>query len=262
LKASADKQKEAGKENLGSLLKAHSDTVELKAVERVIKVAAKLEKLQLHICHVSTKKALDTIKQAKKTNANLTCEATPHHLLLTLDDYARLGNWALTMPPLRTKDDVSALWRGIAEATVDTVGSDHAPHTREEKDAANIWDTKAGVPGLETTLPLMLTLVHKRKLTLGRTIELLSEKPAAIYHLSDRGRLEQGRKADFVVVDFNAKFKIDASKFKSNAKLSPFDKVDVQGRPVKTFVSGQLIMEEGEVVARAGCGSIVRGHSP
>jgi dihydroorotase (multifunctional complex type) len=262
VKATVDKQKQMGKEDLASLLKAHSDTVELKAVKRAIKIAEKIAKLHLHICHVSTKKALDAIKEAKKTNANLTCEATPHHLLLTLDDYALLGNWALTMPPLRTKDDVKALWQGIAEATVDTVGSDHAPHTREEKDAVNVWDIKPGVPGLETTLPLMLTLVHKRRVTLGRAIELLSEKPATIFRLADRGRLEQGLKADFVVVDFNAKYKIDASKFKSKAKLSPFDKMDVQGKPVKTFVSGQLVMDEGEIVARAGCGGIVRGRSP
>ena len=183
---------------------------------------------------------------------------TPHHLLLTKDDYKHLGSRALTMPPLRTKENVGALWKGIAEGAVDTVGSDHAPHTLEEKNAGSIWDVKVGVPGLETTLPLVLTQVHKNQLTLAQALQLLSEKPAEIFKLADRGHVEQGKCADLVAVDFNRKFKIDASKFKSKAKVSPFDKWDVQGKPMKTFVNGKLVMDEGEIVAKPGSGNIVR----
>jgi dihydroorotase-like cyclic amidohydrolase len=96
-------------------------------------------------------------------------------------------------------------------------------------------------------------------LRLQRAIELLAQKPAEIFHLADKGQLEAGKKADLTVVDFNAKFKIDASKFKSKAKFSPFDRMEVQGKPVQTFVAGQLVMEDGEVVGKPGSGTVLRG---
>jgi dihydroorotase-like cyclic amidohydrolase len=108
-------------------------------------------------------------------------------------------------------------------------------------------------------LPLVLTLVRKNRLSLVQAVELLAEKPAGIYGLNDRGRLEQGKNADLTVVDFNRKFTIDASKFKSKAKYSPYDGWEVQGKPVKSFVNGLLVFDEGEIVAKAGSGSIVRG---
>jgi dihydroorotase len=114
------------------------------------------------------------------------------------------------------------------------------------------------VPGLETTLPLMLTMVHKNRLSLAHVVQLLAEKPAEIFSLHDRGCLKQDRKADLTVVDFKRKFRIDASKFHSKAKYSPFDGWEVQGRPVKTFVNGVLIMDEQEIVAKAGSGAVIR----
>ena len=162
------------------------------------------------------------------------------------------------MPPLRSESHIEALWKGIANGWIDVIGSDHAPHALKEKSASSIWDVKVGVPGLETTLPLMLTMVRKNRLSLDRVVQLLSEKPAEIFNLKDRGSLEQGKKADLTVIDFNRKFKIDALKFHSKAKYSPFDGWEVQGRPVKTFVNGLLIMDEQEIVAKAGSGEIIR----
>ena len=164
-------------------------------------------------------------------------------------------------PPLRDKTHQDALWKGIEEGTVDTVGSDHAPHTKEEKAASSVWEVKVGVPGLETTLPLLMTQIKKKRFTLSQMVYLLAEKPAEIFGLSDRGRLEQGKNADLTVVDFNCQFKINASKFKSKAKFSPYDGWDVQGKVVKTIVNGQLIFDEGEIVAKAGSGFIIRGGS-
>ena len=147
---------------------------------------------------------------------------------------------------------------GLEAGWVDSLGSDHAPHALSEKSASSVWDVKVGVPGLETTLPLILTAVKKNRLSLSQAVALLAEKPAEIFGLSDRGRLEQGKNADLTVVDFNGKFKIDASKFKSKAKFSPYDGWEVQGKPVKTFVGGLLVFDEGEIVAKAGSGSLVR----
>jgi dihydroorotase-like cyclic amidohydrolase len=128
----------------------------------------------------------------------------------------------------------------------------------QEKDAATVWEVKVGVPGLETTLPLMLTAVHKNRVTFARVLEVLCEKPAEIFHLRDRGKLEEGKNADLTVVDFNAKFKVDVSRFKSKAKFSPFDKWEMQGNPLKTFVNGELVMDEGEIVAKPGSGLVFR----
>jgi dihydroorotase len=258
LKKAIEHLKLAKRNGIAAFLKAHDEHVELTAVERVLGIAAKVEKAHLHFCHLSTKKALAAVGEAKKAGTKVTCEVTPHNLLLIKDDYERFGVAALTMPPLRTKENVEALWNGVAEGTVDTIGSDHAPHTLQEKDAAIIWDVKVGISGLETTLPLLLTLVHQDRLTLARAIELLSEKPAEIFHLPEKGRLEQGKNADLVTVDFNAKFRIDASKFKSKAKFSPLNQWDVQGKPVKTFVNGKLVMDEGEIVAKPASGSVIR----
>ena len=164
-------------------------------------------------------------------------------------------------PPLRDKTQVDALWKGLENGSVDTLGSDHAPHTLNEKSTASVWDVKVGVPGLETTLPLMMSQVKKNRLTLSQVVQFWAEKPAEIFGLTDRGVLEQGKNADLTIIDYNRQFKIDASKFKSKAKFSPYDGWDVQGKVVKTIVNGQVVFDEGEIVAKGGSGFIVRRGS-
>jgi dihydroorotase (multifunctional complex type) len=250
--------KQAKRVGAKAFLEAHTEQAELKAVERLLKIAADV-KTRLHFSHVTIKEGLDRIVEAKKSgHRTVTCEVTPNHLLLSNADFERVGSFLAIMPPLRSKANVDALGDGVANGWVDVIGSDHAPHTLEEKSASSIWDVKVGVPGLETALPLMLTMVRKNRLSLGTLVRVFSEKPAEIFGLHNRGRLEQGRKADLVAVDFNRKFKLDAASFHSKAKYSPYDGWAVQGKPVKTFVNGRLIMDEQEIVAKAGSGSIVR----
>jgi len=257
LTANEERLKRANRHDTAAFLKAHSELVELKAVERLLKISAQVD-VRLHFCHMTTEECLDAVIEAKKSDRTVSCEVTPQHLLLSNADFERYGSLLVMMPPLRSKNHSEALWKGIADGWVDALGSDHAPHALSEKSAGNVWDVKVGVPGLETTLPLMLTMVKKNRISLAQVVQLLSEKPAEIFNLRDRGHLEQGRKADLVVVDFNLKFKIDASKFHSKAKYSPFDGWELQGRPVKTFVNGSLIMDEQEIVAKAGSGDIIR----
>jgi dihydroorotase len=217
--------------------------------------------VQLHFCHVSTQEGFNDIVEAKKSGRKVTCEVTPNHLLLSSEDLKVYGPMVIMAPPLRSKSHVNALWKGIEDGWVDAIGSDHAPHARSEKSASNVWDIKVGVPGLETSLPLMLTLVKKNRLTFSQAIWLLAEKPAEIFGLNNSGRLENGKNADITVVDFNSKFKIQASKFKSKAKFSPYDGWDVQGKVVKTIVNGVLIFDEGEIVGKGGSGLIIRRGS-
>ena len=258
LKAAVDLLKMESRHDLAAFFKAHDESVELTAVNRLINILRRVSKASVHFCHVSTAEALSAIEEAKKLGLTVTSEVTPHHLMLKKGDAERLGAWSLMVPPLRTQENVEALWTGIENGSVHTIGSDHAPHALEEKDAASVWDIKAGMPGLETTLPLMLTMVHKNRLTLERALELLCEKPAKLFNLKDKGSIEECKSADLIVVDFNRKFKIDASAFKSKAKFSLFDKWDVQGKPVKTFVNGKLTIDEGEIVTKPGSGTVLR----
>jgi len=250
--------KRAKRHDVAAFLKAHSERVEFKAVERLLDVSEKTS-VRLHFCHMTTEEGLNAVVEAKKSGRNVTCEVTPQHLFLSNIDFGRSAFMLTMMPPLRGERHREALWKGLVDGWVDALGSDHAPHALSEKSAGSVWGVKVGVPGLETTLPLMLTMVRKNRIQLVRVVQLLSEKPAEIFNLRDRGGLAQGNKADLVVVDFKQKFRIDASKFHSKARYSPFDGWEVQGKPTKTFVNGVLVMDEQEIVAKAGSGEVIRG---
>ncbi len=253
------KLKQAQKATPADYLRAHTEAVELRAVQRLLKLTEGMD-VRLHFCHISTADALAAISEAKKAERKITCEVTPNHLILTSDEIGRFGGLAIMAPPLRDRTQVDALWKGLDDGSVDTLGSDHAPHTLEEKLASSVWEVKAGIPGLEVTLPIMLTMVRKNRLTLNQVIAFLSEKPAEIYGLKDRGKLEAGKNADLTIVDYSP-FKIDASKFKSKAKFSPYNGWEVYGKPAKTIVNGQVVYEDGEIIAKGGVGTVVQGGS-
>ena len=257
LAANEAKLKQAQKTAPADYLRAHTEAVEIKAVQRLLKLSEGTD-VRLHFCHISTAEALAAISEAKKAGRKVTCEVTPNHLMLTSDEIGRFGGLAIMAPPLRDRLQVNALWKGLDDGSVDTLGSDHAPHTLEEKMASSVWEVKAGIPGLEVTLPLMLTMVRKNRLTLNQVVAFLSEKPAEIYGLTDRGYLEAGKNADLTIVDYSP-FKIDATKFKTKAKFSPYNGWEVYGKPAKTIVNGQVVYEDGEIIAKGGVGSIVRG---
>jgi dihydroorotase len=140
---------------------------------------------------------------------------------------------------------------------IDVIASDHAPHTLEEKNVNSVWDVKPGIPGLETTLPLLLNMVNKGLLSFIDLLRLTAEEPAKIFHLNKRGHIEQGNWADLTVVEMKREYLIDSSSFFSKAKYSPFDGTHVKGKPIKTFVNGSLVMDEGEIVAKPGIGKII-----
>ncbi len=243
--------------DIDAYLEAHSSDVEVNAVQRIIRLAEKSE-AHIHFCHVSSAKSLSLIKKAKSVGVNVTCEVTPHHLLLTTQDLKRYRNLAVTVPPVRTGEDMKALWSALKQGLIDTLGSDHAPHAVEEKKSDSVWEVKPGIAGLETTLPLLLTQVNKGRLTITELVQLTSKRPAEIFRLKDKGALSKGYCADLVVVDIKQEHKIDSSEFHSKVKFSPFDGWKVKGKPVKTFVNGLLVMDEGEIVAKPGTGQIMR----
>lgn len=243
--------------DVNAYVKVHSSDSFVKAIQRVIGLIEKSFS-HVHFCHVSSAVELDVIRKAKEKGLPVTCEVTPHNLLLTFNDLKRYGNLALTNPPLRSRKDVKALWNALQLGFIDIIASDHAPHAIEQKKVESVWDAKSGIPGLETMLPLLLTQVNKGQLKIADLVRACSEKPAQIFHLKDRGSIVKGNWADLTVVDLGQEYKIDSSKFYSKAKYSPFDGYKVKGKLIKTFVNGQLVFDENAIVAKPGIGQVIR----
>jgi dihydroorotase (multifunctional complex type) len=256
LKRAEEEFKRSGRNDVNAFLKAHSEDVEVKAVKRLLGIDK--AGMHLHFCHVSTENGLDAIVEAKKAGLPVTCEVTPHHLFLSTEDLRRVGTLAVTMPPIRDKAQAEALWNGIRDGSVDIIASDHAPHALAEKEAEKVWDVKVGVPGLETTLPLLLTEVKRGRLSIGDVVRLMSERPSEIFKLRGKGVLKSGFDADLTVVDLDKKHKVEAAFFRSKTRYSPFDGRLVEGKAVRTIVGGQVVMEDGEILAKPGSGEIVR----
>lgn len=246
--------RKSGKSSLNYHLKAHSIKREVNAVQRVVKLAKKTGS-HIHFCHIS---AASSIKHIKRLKQHITCETTPHHIFLTKDVLRKCGNIALMNPPLRSRLNTTRLWHALNDEWIDILASDHAPHALQEKKNENIWEVSPGIPGLETTLPLMLTQVNNGRMSWGRLTQILATKPAEIFQLN-RGFIKTGSVADLVIVDVNQEYKIDSSKFYSKAKYSPFDGRKVKGKPIKTFVSGRLVYDSGEIVSEPGSGTILTG---
>ncbi|HUS87831.1 MAG TPA: dihydroorotase family protein, partial [Desulfosporosinus sp.] len=190
----------AGRNDMEAYVKAHPPEAEAQSIQRIIRLVKK-SGVQVHFCHVSSALGLNAVLMAKKAGLPVTCEVTPHNLLLSSEQYRRSGFFALTDPPLRTREDVSALWSALKRGFIDVVASDHAPHAFEEKTVESVWEAKPGIPGLETTLSLLLTRVNEGRLSFAELVRLTAEEPARIFHLSKRGFLEEGNWADLVVVD-------------------------------------------------------------
>lgn len=245
-----------GKTSPDAYLEAHPPKAEIIAVKRMLKLI-KESGVHGHFSHISVAETIPLIEKAKQEGLSLTCEVTPHHLFLTETELRRLGGIALTDPPIRSRSNATSLWYGLEERVIDVIASDHAPHLMMEKEKPNIWEIPPGIPGLETTLPLLLTKVNRGEMSLSRLIEVLAEKPAEIFGLRRKGFIGTGFDADLTVIDLKRKFTVDASKFYSKAKYSPFDGWQLTGKTAKTFVAGQLIMEDGEIVADPGSGSVL-----
>ncbi len=257
IESAYSEMKEKKYNSIEAYLKVHSSDVELIATNRAIEITRKSE-ARTHFCHVSTAKSLQLIKMAKQTGLPVTCEVTPHHLLLSSSDMKKLGAVGLTNPPLRSSSDVHSLQSSLKDGAIDIIASDHAPHGINDKKKSEIWQVASGIAGLETLLPLMLTQVNKGLLSLQKLVQMTSERPAKIFGIKDRGELKEGCSADFVVVDLKNEWKIDSSRFYSKAKFSPFDGWKVRGKPLKTFVNGRLVMDNGEITASPGQGRILR----
>jgi dihydroorotase len=197
-----------------------------------------------HILHVSTAEELDYLKAHKDL---MSVEVLLNHLVQSAPDvYERLGAYGVMNPPLRDERHLRAAWAAVADGTVDTIGSDHAPHPRAAKEKP--WpDCAAGLTGVQTLLPMMLTQVAAGRLSLARMVDLMSAGPARIYGAVGKGRIATGYDADFTLVDLKATRRIENAWIASQCGWTPFDGVDCTGWPVATIVRGQVAMRDGAV---------------
>lgn len=202
----------------------------VKAVKQAIALATKFG-TQLYICHVSTKDEIAIIRQAKQTGIKIFAEVTPHHLFLTEDDYAKLGAKAQMNPPVRTTADQDALWQAINEGIIDTIGTDHAPHTLEEK-AKPYPQSPSGVPGIETCLPLLLDAYNQGKITLAKIVELTHDNVNKIFGLTEND--------DQVLVDLNLIKEVKNESLKTKCGWSPFAGRKLKGWPVYTVLNNKV----------------------
>ena len=194
-----------------------------------------------HVCHISTKEGVRIVREAKERNQKVTCEVTPHHLLLENRDVDN-SNFKMN-PPLRGVDDKYALIQALIEGTIDCVATDHAPHAPSEK-AQGMEKAPFGVVGLETAFPLIYTnLVRTRMASLQQAIAWFSLNPAKILNL-EAGRIVKGRVADLVILDLNKKRKIDKNTFFSKGRNTPFDGWECSGWPVMTLVEGKVAFQD------------------
>jgi len=200
---------------------------------------------RVHVLHVTTADEMEILAENKDI---ATVETTPQHLTLAAPEcYADLGTYAQMNPPIRDAHHRDGLWRGLAEGVIDVIGSDHAPHGRDEKDRP-YPESPSGMPGVQTLLAIMLDHVHRGRLTLARLVDLVSAGPARIYGIAGKGRIARGYDADFSIVDRAAPWTIGDDWIASKCGWTPFDGMTVTGRPVATIIRGELVMRDGAVL--------------
>lgn len=218
------------------------NSAESSVVERDITLARET-KGHVHVAHLSTREALDAVRNARKAKLRVTAEVTPHHFTLTDDNVGEFDTHFKMNPPLRSNPDRDALIEGILDGTVDVIATDHAPHAFHEKQV-EFERAAFGIVGLETALPLVLTVLHHHfKLSLWRIVELLAANPAKIFGLEGRGTLTKGAHADVTIFDPKKKWTFDATQSLSKSRNTPFDGWNFVGKAVTTIVAGKIVYE-------------------
>lgn len=217
------------------------------STRRLVRLAEK-HRRRVHVLHISTG---DEIAFLAEHKAWASVEVTPNHLTLTAPEcYERLGTFAQMNPPVRDAGHQARIWQGVRDGTVDVLGSDHAPHTREEKDHA-YPGSHSGMTGVQTLVPIMLDHVNAGRLSLERFVDLTSHGPQRIFGLRDKGRIAVGNDADFTIVDMQRRETISDERIASKCGWTPFHGKTVTGWPVMTVIRGRQVMIDGEIIGQA-----------
>jgi dihydroorotase len=223
------------------------------STERVLRLAKEAHR-RLHVLHVTTGDEIPLLAAAKDY---ATAETTPQHLTLAAPEcYERIGTYAQMNPPIRDASHRAALWAAVNNGVIDVIGSDHAPHTREEKDKT-YPDTPSGMPGVQTLVTILLDHVNAGRMSLERFVDLTASGPQRIFGIAGKGRIARGYDADFTVIDLKLKKKIENKWIASTCGWTPFDGMTTQGWAVATLIRGRSVMRDGALIA-AGQGAPLR----
>ena len=221
-----------------------NDECAISSTRRIVRIAERYKK-KTHILHVTTKQEIDFLSQHK---GNITFEITPQHLTMYAPDcYDKLGTYAQMNPPIRDKSHYDRLWYAVKNNLNDTIGSDHAPHLKENKEKS-CPNSPSGMPGVQTLLPVMLNHVNDKKLSLEQLMNSICENPVKIFGIKNKGFIKEGFDADFTIVDINKKILIKNENIESKCGWSPFDGVEFKGTPVSTIIAGKIKMKDGKIL--------------
>jgi dihydroorotase len=218
----------------------------MSSTRRIVKIAKRLNK-KAHILHVTTKEEVDFLSQHK---GNITFEITPQHLTLYSPDcYQKLGTYAQMNPPIRDKSHYDRLWYAVRNNYNDTIGSDHAPHLKVNKDK-EYPNSPSGMPGVQTLLPVMLNHINNGKLKLEQLVNFLCENPVKIFGIKNKGYIKKDYDADFTIIDLNKVIEIRNEDIQSKCGWSPFNGYKFKGTPVVTIVNGEIKMKNGKILGK------------
>jgi len=234
---------------------------ETEATSRLLEIAH-WTNARVHVVHGTLPRTFDLIAHHRADGTRVSAETCVHYLLLDERALDRLGGRAKCNPPLRSESDVKRLWDYLADGRIDLVTSDHAPYPLAEKDHADIFAARPGLPGVETLATLLYSEgVATGRITLARYAELLASGPAAAFNLQHKGAIEHGRDADLMVIDPNARHTLDAARLVSPVGWTPYQGLAVRGRVVRTYLRGALVFDGERVLAAPGSGRFVRPGS-
>ena len=215
-------------------------------IPKAISLSEKLD-VPVYLCHLSTKEDVQYVREAKKKGLKVYGEVTPHHLFLNVSDVEK--NPLLRMKPeLKTKEDNEALWEGILDGTIDTIGTDHAPHRIEEKKAKLTF----GIPGAENSLEMMLKAVRCDKISLEKLMKIMSENTAEIFGLKNKGKIAAGYDADLVIVDMTTEEIISQENVISKCGWTPYEGFEKGGKILTTIVRGNVVFNDGKFINKIG----------
>jgi len=240
----ANKAQYAGSTNVEDHMRIRSADAALASTRFLVEMARKYER-RLHILHLTTRDEVEYLR-AEKIAGLISTELCPQHFLLKApDDYERLGTYAQMNPPIRTAEHGAALWQGLKDGVIDCMATDHAPHSREEKDKP-FGEAPAGMPGVETLMPLMLHQANQGRCRVNDVVKWLCEKPVQLYGVQAKGRIAPGFDADIVLVDLKQTKTIRDGQLHSKCNWSPYNGWEIQGWPVITLVNGNVVFRDGE----------------
>ncbi len=212
----------------------------IKALEMAIKHGTRLV-----LCHISTKEEIEMARAAKTNNPEITAETSCNYLWFSNEDYSRLGSKVKCNPSVKTAGDREALRNALAEGLIDTIGSDHAPHLLSEKEGT-YKEAPSGLPSIQQSLPVLLTIAHEEEIPLGRIASAFSEKAADLYGLN-RGKIQKGYEADLVIFDYEKEFTVKAEDQYSKCGWTPYEGVTLKGFIETVLIDGKVVLENGRI---------------